>query len=229
MSESSTRPGAVAAAPWVLPAVRGPVVGRQGGGQSAAALEAEYRQAWRNGFEDGRREGLQAAASQLDARQRELDERLARVEELLRAMARPLERLDEAAANELARLAVATGAQLARRELRLDPSQVIAIIRDCVNALPASARHVRVHLHPADAAVVRERLAQPAADRAWTVVEDPVLGRGGCRVTTDASQIDARLDSRVAAVVAAVLGDERDGARVLDDEAPEGGPPGDGA
>lgn len=226
MSESSTRSGAAAAAPWVLPAVRGPVVGRQGGGQSAAALEAEYRQAWRNGFEDGRREGLQAAAAHLDARQRELDERIARVDELLRAMARPLERLDEAAANELARLAVATGAQLARRELRLDPSQVIAIIRDCVNALPSSARHVRVHLHPADAAVVRERLAQPAADRAWSIVEDPVLGRGGCRVTTDASQIDARMDSRVAAVVAAVLGDERDGGRAVDDGSQDAGFPG---
>lgn len=225
MSESSTRPAVATAATWVLPAVRGPVVGRQGAGQSAAALEAEYRQAWRNGFEDGRREGLSAAASQLEARQGELDERIARVEELLRAMARPLERLDEAAANELARLAVATGAQLARRELRVDPSQVIAIIRDCVNALPASARHVRVHLHPADAAVVRERLAQPAAERAWSIVEDPVLGRGGCRVTTEASQIDARMDSRVAAIVAAVLGDERDGGRVADDAAPDPGLP----
>ena len=68
---------------------------------------------------------------------------------------------------------------------------------------------MRVHLHPADAAIVRERLAQPAAERAWSIVEDPVLARGGCRVITDVSQVDGRFDSRVAAVVAAILGDER--------------------
>jgi flagellar assembly protein FliH len=207
----------------VLPAVRGPVVGRPGAGQSPAALEAEYREAWRNGFEEGRREGLAAGASQLEARERELVARVAEVEAVLRALARPLERLDEAAAAELARLALATGTQLARRELRQDPAQIIAVIRECVNALPASARHVRVHLHPADAAVIRERLAQPAAERAWTIVEDPVLGRGGCRVTTDVSQIDARFESRVAAAMAAILGDERDAARVDDDPATAGG------
>ncbi len=212
MSEPA-RPTPFAPAPWVLPSVRGPVIGRQGAAGSAAAIEAEHRQAWKAGFEDGRRAGLAAAASEIEAGRRELEARVAAVEQMLVALSRPLERLDEAAAAELARLAFATGSQLARRELRQDPAQVIAIIRECVQLLPASARHVRVHLHPADAAIVRDRLAQPAAERAWTVVEDPVMARGGCRVTTEASQIDGRFDSRVAGVMAAILGDERDAAR----------------
>jgi len=193
----------------VFPSVRGPVVAGYGGAQGAAAVEAEQRQAWKDGFEQGRREGLATTAAQVDARQRELDARIEQLGQLLVALARPLERLDDAAAVELVRLALATGTQLARRALRQDPAQVIAIIRECVNALPVSARHVRVHLHPADATIVRERLAQPAAERAWSVIEDPVLARGGCRVVTDVSQVDGRFDSRVAAVVAAVLGDER--------------------
>ena len=223
MSEGNAGQRKAPASPWVLPPVRGPVVGRVGAGRSAAALEEEHRQAWRSGFEEGRSEGLAAGSAQLEARGRELEERIAQLGALLHALARPLERLDEAAANELARLALSTGTQLARRELRQDPSQVIAIIRECVTALPASARHVRVHLHPADAAVVRERLAQPSAERAWSVVEDPVMARGGCRVTTDVSQIDARFDSRVAAVVAAVLGDERDEARAEGEAADRAG------
>lgn len=209
MSEPTVRRAGMAASPWVLPPVQGPVVGRPDAGQSAASLEAEYQQARRNGFEDGRREGLTAGASHIEARQRELDARITAVEALLEAMSRPLERLDEAATAELAQLALTIGAQLARRELRHDPAQLIAIIRDCVHALPTSARHVRVYLHPADAAVIRERLAQPAAERAWTIVEDPVMGRGGCRVSSESSQIDARFDSRVTALISAVLGDER--------------------
>ena len=75
--------------------------------------------------------------------------------------------------------------------------------------LPASARDVRVHLHPDDAALVRERLAQPAADRAWTIIEDPVLARGGCRVITEYSHHRCAASSRVARRDRAVLGDER--------------------
>src|SRR5262249_36967425 len=94
-------------------------------------------------------------------------------------------------------------------ELRVDPAQVIGIIRESLSQLPASARDVRIHLHPEDAATVRERLAQPTNERAWTIVEDPTLTRGGCVVRTETSQIDVRLESRISAVIANALGEER--------------------
>lgn len=124
-------------------------------------------------------------------------------------MARPLQELDPEVENQLLQLALTIGRHLVRRELRIDPTQVIAIIRETVALLPASARDVRVHLHPEDAAVVREKLATPTGERAWTIAEDPVMGRGGCRVTTETAQIDARLDTRIGSVVSALLGDER--------------------
>jgi flagellar assembly protein FliH len=97
-----------------------------------------------------------------------------------------------------------------RRELKTDPAQVIAVIRECVVRLPAAARDVRVKLHPQDAAIVRELLTtNPGTERAWNIVEDPALTRGGCVVVSDSSTIDARLDSRLNAVVAAAFGDER--------------------
>jgi flagellar assembly protein FliH len=86
---------------------------------------------------------------------------------------------------------------------------VIGIIRESLSQLPASARDVRIHLHPEDAATVRERLAAPTNERAWTIVEDPTLTRGGCMVRTETSQIDVRFESRVNAVIASALGEER--------------------
>jgi len=117
--------------------------------------------------------------------------------------------LDAGVEKELLHLSLTVGKQLARRELRLDPAQVIGIIRESLAQLPASARDVRVHLHPDDAATVRERLAEPTNERAWKVVEDPTLSRGGCVVRTETSQIDARFESRVSAVIANALGEER--------------------
>jgi flagellar assembly protein FliH len=96
-----------------------------------------------------------------------------------------------------------------RRELRTDPAQLIAIIRETVALLPAATRDVRVHLHPEDATIVREKLATPTADRAWTIVEDPVMTRGGCRVTTDTAHIDQRLETRIRNIMATLLGEER--------------------
>ncbi len=71
------------------------------------------------------------------------------------------------------------------------------MIRECVGRLPTAAREVRVYLHPQDAAVVREVLAEPTSDRAWNIVEDPTITRGGCVVRSETSQIDARLDARL--------------------------------
>jgi flagellar assembly protein FliH len=210
MSDALAKPSGAA---WIMPAISGSVVGAGGGVRRPSEIERGAREAWESGFESGRREG-QAAAEQAAVRRiQELDGQLLHIRRLLLSMARPLDDLDEIAAAELGRLALAVGAQLARRELRIDPSQVIAVIRDCVALLPAGARHVRVYLHPEDAAAVRNRLAEPAGERAWSIIEDPVAGRGGCRVVTETSQIDARFESRVATAIATVLGDDRTGER----------------
>jgi len=41
------------------------------------------------------------------------------------------------------------------------------------------------------------------------IKEDPTLARGGCKVETDTSQIDASMESRIAEIAAEVLGGER--------------------
>jgi flagellar assembly protein FliH len=128
---------------------------------------------------------------------------------VLRFIAQPLRELDEEVEQSLLQLAMAVGKQLARRELRIDPTQVIAIIRESLQELPTSARNPRVHLHPEDAVIVRERLSEPGSEPAWTLVEDPTMSRGGCLIRIENSQVDARLESRIGAVIANVLGDER--------------------
>jgi flagellar assembly protein FliH len=61
--------------------------------------------------------------------------------------------------------------------------------------------------------VVRERLVTPTGERAWSLVEDPTLARGGCLVQSEHSQLDARFESRLNGLIAAALGDARGPAR----------------
>jgi flagellar assembly protein FliH len=124
-------------------------------------------------------------------------------------LAKPFEVLDAEVERELLTLAMALARQIVRRELKADPTQIIGIIREAIAALPVAAREVRVHLHPEDAAVVKQHLAPTENERAWAIVEDPVMARGGCQITSATSRIDARLETRLGGIVSELLGTER--------------------
>ncbi len=185
---------------WSVPAIDG----SDGKGYLTAGRLQElqkdaYDEAWKNGHAEG-----------LAAGQQEIQRRAARYDELLRALSKPLDELDESVEKQLVELSIALLKQLFRREIKVDPSHVIGVVREALQALPITSRNIQVHLHPDDAALVRETLKSASGEQAWQIVEDPLCSRGGCRVTTDSSQIDASAESRLHAVISRCLGDERD-------------------
>jgi flagellar assembly protein FliH len=203
---------------WDLPSVSGRAIQARRPGRTVAEIEDVERRAYEEAFAQGREAGLAAARAESQNAVEQLKTQVAKLEKVLAALGRPLQEINEQVEQQLMTLALTIARQLVRRELKTDPAQVIAIIRETVSLLPAAARDVRVHLHPEDAAIVRERLAAPTADRAWTIIEDPVMTRGGCKVTTDTALIDARMETRLNEVISAMLGDERGNARASDQE-----------
>ncbi len=173
-------------------------------------LERIRQQAYEEGLALGKREGIEAA--------RPLVERnLALLGRICHTLEAPLEQLDETVEEELLRFVVAIARQIVRRELKIDPGQIVALIREALALLPGDALHTTIHLHPDDAAFVRGAL-KLEGNRNIELREDPTLARGGCRVETESSQIDATLESRIAEIAARVLGGERG-----DDPPPEKG------
>jgi flagellar assembly protein FliH len=219
MSEIKRPPGtaprpiaaqAAAVERWSMPEVGGPIIGRSRDAKKSAPNSVDLlREALQESEARGYQAGLAKAQAESQASLDTLAARVKQLDSLLQLLGQPLAQLDTEVEKELLHLTLAVGKQLARRELRIDPTQVIGIIRESLSLLPAAAREVRIHLHPEDAATVRERLAEPTNERAWTIVEDPTLTRGGCIVRTETSQIDVRLESRVNAVIANALGEER--------------------
>ena len=195
---------------WDLPTVEGAPLPRAGAkGVNVMHLTLVEREAWEHGYKDGHVEGVRKGEAELAKRIAEVDVKIAALEAIIGALAKPLEDLDAAVETELTRLALTVGKHLARRELKIDPTQIIGIIRHTVSLLPLGARNIKIHLHPEDAAIVREKLARPAGDQEWHLAEDPLMARGGCRLTTDTSSIDARFEASVAAVLSGLLGDDR--------------------
>jgi len=167
-----------------------------------ADLQAE---AHKEAFEQGLAEGREAGRAEVRAQ-------VERLSGMFYDLAKPFEELDTEVERELLTLAMALARQIVRRELKTDPTQIIGIIRDAIAALPVAAREVRVHLHPEDAAVVRAHLAPTENERAWTIIEDPVMARGGCQISSATSRIDARLETRLNGILSELMGNERQAA-----------------
>ena len=198
MSEDSA---ARKAAAWEVPAIDG----SDGKGYlTAGRLQELQQQAYDEAFQKGHAEGV-AAGEQL------IQQRAARYEELLCALSKPFDQLDESVEKQLVELAIAMVKQLFRREIKINPTHVIGVVREAVQLLPISSRNVQVHLHPDDASLVRDSLSPAEGEPAWSIVEDPLITHGGCRITTDNSQIDATAEARLQAVINNILGDERAG------------------
>lgn len=161
-------------------------------------LEAIEQQAREEGFAAGHAEGMLVARDVVN-------ERMARLDSLLDAAARPLRSLDELVELELARLAMTVARQVLAHELRTSPDLVVEAVRQAALALPSATGKLRVRLHPDDLALMR---SLDMVESHWQLVGDATLQRGDCMLDTERSRLDARLETRLAAVVDAVLGAE---------------------
>lgn len=170
------------------------------------AFEEASRQGWQEGYEkgleQGRTEGFENGRS-------ELDRIVEGFRSLVDLLSEPLKELDEQVEEELVGLSLAIARQLIRRELKTEPDQIVAVVRQAIQALPAYARKIQITMHPEDAEFVRKTLRVEDARPRWELLEDPLLSRGGCRVETETSRIDATVENRLHQVITAVLGGER--------------------
>lgn len=160
------------------------------------------QQGWQAGFAEGRAAGLQAAREQLAAGSAALDN-------MLDALARPFESLEQRFHEEVVELVRAIVRQLLRRETRIDPRHIIGVVREGLAALPMAATDIMVRMHPEDAALLSGHLPAGTGERHWRIEADALMERGGCIIITAQSQVDARLETRLARVIAAMFEDER--------------------
>ncbi len=201
---------------WRPPSMDDSSPSRQPGGDNAPMLTASQlellqKQAYEEGHEEGRRAGQEFGHREgLEEARRQIGEKLTRLDALMSCLDHPFEQLDDQVEREVVTLVISMVKQLVRREVKTDPGHIIGVVREALGVLPVSARDIRVTLHPEDAELVREVYAMGDADQQWQVVEDPVIQRGGCRVQTEDSMVDATLESRINALIAPLLAGERD-------------------
>ncbi len=171
---------------------------------TASQLEEIQKQAHTEGYEAGYREGLTKGENEVKLQ-------VQRVVKILNTLSEPLQELDDTVEQELVTLSLTIAKQIIRRELKVDPSHVVGIVKAALACLPLAARTVHIRLHPNDAELVSKIISTDGKQNSWQIVDDPGLNCGDCRITTETSQIDATLDKRLATIASQLFGGEREG------------------
>ncbi len=166
-------------------------------------VEQRRQQGYDEGFAKGRQEGLNAG-------QKNLNQQAQQLTQVVGQLAKPLADLDEEVVDELVMLAITIAKHMVRREIKTDPGEIVAVVREAVALLPTTSRSIKLSLHPEDVALLKESLSI-SEHGGWALVEDPALTRGGCRLETESAQLDASIETRLAAVVAKLMGGDRSG------------------
>lgn len=170
-------------------------------------LQQIRQQAYEKSYAKGYMEGMLQG-------QKEVDTQLEYLRSIMATLAMPLPDYDEQLVDEMVQLSMSVVRQLVRRELKTSPDEIIAVIKQAIGLLPmnsagATSAGVTLELHPDDAKLVRQALMDPDAKSGWKINIDPFLSRGGCRILTHSSRIDATVEARLNAVISSVLGGER--------------------
>ena len=153
---------------------------------TAMQLEEIQRQAHEEGYQAGYAEGAQRMAA------------------LLNAMEQALQQADQAIAQDLLNLSLEVARKMVQQTLKTNPEILLNTLREAIGSLPHFNQGAHLVLHPDDATLVRASMGEQLSHSGWKIFEDTQITRGGARVETAHSQIDATLENRWQRIVASI-------------------------
>ncbi len=192
---------------WELPSFDSPDSIRISGNASgmklptAAELENIHLQAHEEGYlagqqaghQEGHQAGYQAGYAEGSLKAAMETEQLAT---LVSAMGQALNEVDQQVAQSMLNLSLELAQKMVHQALKINPEILLPIVRDAINGLPHFNPGAHIVLHPDDAEIVRARMGEQLTHSGWKIFEDAQITKGGVRIETVNSQIDATLETR---------------------------------
>ena len=162
--------------------------------QAHQAGEAEGRaEGHAQGLAEGHAAGLAAVQAQA-----------AHLQSLAQALPAALQQAQASVADDLLALALDIARQVLGQALAAEPQAILAVVHELLQAEPSLQGAPQLLLHPDDAALVKELLADDLKAAGWRIRLDAHIERGGCRVTAHSGERDATVQARWERVSAAL-------------------------
>lgn len=159
-------------------------------------LQQGLEEGRKQGLDKGYREGLQKADTELRQTLKTLNGMMTQLSHAINEQDYQLEKALLDLSREIARNVV-------QRELMIDSSHIMAIVRQALATLPPSRDNVRILVNPADQPLVQQAAEEGGEN--WRVVANQHVARGGCRVETDQSAVDFTTGERFSQVIEQIV------------------------
>ena len=173
--------------------------GKHGGNALATVAELENirQMAHDDGYAQGRDAGYVAGTQQARIE-------AAQIHTLLQSLQDALNQMDEQLAQSLLDLSLEVARKVAGEALRVKPEVILKIVSDAISDLPHFNQNAHLILHPDDADLVRKQMGEQLSHAGWKIFTDAQIMRGGCRVETAHTQVDATMEARWKRVVESI-------------------------
>lgn len=158
--------------------------------------EDGYKEGLAKGLEEGRLKGYKEGQQQADV---ELRQKLRTLNDLMTNLTHALNEEDYQLEQSLLKLVREVAHHVVQRELMIDSSHIIQIVRQALATLPPSRDNVRILVNPADLPLVQQSAEEGGEN--WRVIGNQHIARGGCRVETDQSAVDFTTSERFSQVI----------------------------
>jgi flagellar assembly protein FliH len=156
------------------------------------------------GLSEGRSEG-HSAGYQMGKNQAQ--EEIQQLQHLLGDLDDEIQHFDQRVSKDLLTLSLAIAKQMIGKSLKIHPELILEIVQESIRCLPHFNQHAHVLLHPEDAVLVRSYLGDHLNSTGWKIIEDTRIERGGCRLETSGSEVDATLPNRWKSVLSSISQD----------------------
>lgn len=164
---------------------------------TVAELENIRQQAHDEGYTQGRDAGYAAGIQQARTE-------AAQMHMLLQNLQGALNQMDERLAQSLLDLSLEVARKMTGEILQEKPEIILKIINDAISDLPHFNQNAHLILHPDDAELVRKHMGEQLSHAGWKIFTDAQIERGGGRVETAHSQVDATTEARWKRVVESI-------------------------
>lgn len=170
---------------------------------TAEELEAIRQAAYEEGKEEGKKAGYKEGYDQgYKSGESDLKAAVNKLAQISRALLDPLAKQDDEVEQALLTLLENICSRVVYRELKIDSTCILTVVKEAVACLIPGSDRVRIHLNPGDADFVIKALRENGEfNDNWRFLAHQTISPGGCIVDTDTAVVDARAEKRLATVI----------------------------
>jgi flagellar assembly protein FliH len=144
-----------------------------------------YSTGYTTGYDEAYAAGIQQARTES-----------AQINTLLQNLEDALHQVDEHLAQSLLDLSLEIAHKMTGEYLRVNPEIIAKIVSEAINTLPHFNQNAHLILHPEDAILLEKQIGEQLSHAGWKIFPDARINRGGCRVETANSHVDATIELR---------------------------------